>query len=386
VKIMAAATFTLLNTSLMSFTTFNLGEPILKALKEKGYTNPTPIQEQAIPQILSGKDIVACAQTGTGKTAAFCIPLLQKLSQKNSTGIGALILTPTRELAIQVADNLKLYGKNLKLKSALIFGGVSQVSQVRQIREGAHIVVATPGRLLDLMNQGIIDLRSLEMLVLDEADRMLDMGFINDIKKLMRAMPSTRQNIFFSATMPDEIQDLVSSILKNPVRIKIAAEKTQAKISQGVYFVERDSKRALLKHIITEKRMQNVIVFARTKHGADKIARDLSQSGISAEAFHGDKSQNARQRTLFNFRKSATRVLVATDIAARGIDIIDLPFVINYELPDSAETYTHRIGRTGRAGATGSAFSLCDRDERGHLKNINRISSSKLEVIEHPFG
>lgn len=370
----------------MSFTTFNLCEPILKALKEKGYTHPTPIQQQAIPQILSGKDVLACAQTGTGKTAAFCIPILQKLSLKASNGIRALILTPTRELAIQVSDNLNLYGRNLRLKSALVYGGVSQVNQVKQIRNGATILVATPGRLLDLMNQGFIDLRSLEILVLDEADRMLDMGFIHDIKRVIRAMPPVRQNIFLSATMPDEIQKLAASILRNPVKISIVSETVKAKIHQGVYFVERESKRALLKHIITENKMRNVLVFARTKHGADKIAKDLVRSGISAEAFHGDKSQNARQRALSNFKGNATRVLVATDIAARGIDIIDLPFVINYELPDSAETYTHRIGRTGRAGATGSAFSLCDSEERGQLKNINRISAARLQVIEHPFA
>jgi len=371
----------------MSFTTFDLNEPILRALKEKGYTRPTPIQEQAIPAILAGRDVLACAQTGTGKTAAFCIPILQKLSLNRGTNVArALILTPTRELAIQVAENLNLYGKNLRLRSALIFGGVSQVNQVRQIRSGVDIIIATPGRLLDLIDQGIINLKSLEILVLDEADRMLDMGFINDIKKIMRMMPPARQNIFLSATIPDEIQTLVSSILKNPAKIRIVSEKGPAKIHQAVYFVERESKRALLKHIITEKQMQNVLVFARTKHGADKIAKDLTRSGISAEAFHGDKSQNARQRALSNFKQNATRVLVATDIAARGIDIIDLPFVINYEMPDSVETYTHRIGRTGRAGATGSAFSLCDQEERGQLKNINRISAAKLQIIEHPFA
>jgi ATP-dependent RNA helicase RhlE len=370
----------------MSFTKFGLSEAILKALKEKGYNNPTPVQEQAMPHILSGKDVLACAQTGTGKTAAFCIPVLQRLSQdKPSNTIRALILTPTRELAIQVSDSLKLYGKNLRIRSAVVFGGVSQSDQVRQIRSGAEVVIATPGRLMDLMDQGIINLKNLQILVLDEADRMLDMGFMNDIKKIIRVIPAERQNIFFSATMPEEIQKLVSSILRDPVRIRIAAEKAESRIQQSVYFVHRESKRALLKHLISERQMQNVLVFARTKHGADKIAKDLTRSGISAEAFHGDKSQNARQQALSNFKRRATRVLVATDIAARGIDISDLPFVINYELPDSAETYTHRIGRTGRAGATGSALSLCDQEERGQLKNINRISSGKMEVIEHPF-
>lgn len=370
----------------MSFSSFNLHEPIVKALQEKGYRNPTPIQEQAIPQILSGRDVLGCAQTGTGKTAAFCIPVLQRLLRNTkSNTVRGLILTPTRELALQVSDNLMAYGKNLPLRSVVIFGGVSQVNQVKKLRQGADIIVATPGRLLDLMNQKIVDLGKLEILVLDEADRMLDMGFIHDIKKILRVVPASRQTIFFSATMPDEVQHLVSSILRDPFRIKIEPQKTAVKISQGVYFVARERKRALLKHIIAERQMQNVLVFARTKYGADKIAVDLKRSGIAAEAFHGDKSQSARQRALANFKSNTTRVLVATDIAARGIDITDLPFVINYELPDSAETYTHRIGRTGRAGASGTAFSLCDNDERGQLKNINRISSAILKIMEHPF-
>jgi ATP-dependent RNA helicase RhlE len=372
----------------MLFKDFNLCEPILKALHEKNYTTPTPIQEKAIPELIAGRDLLGCAQTGTGKTAAFCIPILQRLSAKPASvrGVRALILTPTRELAIQISDNLNFYGKNLSLKSTLIYGGVSQHQQVQQLKRGMDILVATPGRLLDLMNQGIFNLKSLEILVLDEADRMLDMGFIHDIKKIIALSPGNRQNIFFSATMPEEIQKLVASILRNPVRIKIEPSKTEVNIHQSVYFVERESKRALLKHIITEQDMQNVLVFARTKHGADKIAKDLNRSGITAEAFHGNKSQNARQRALTNFKRNTTRVLVATDIAARGIDINNLPFVINYELPDSPETYTHRIGRTGRAGAVGSAFSLCDNEERGQLKDINRISSRKLDIIEHPFA
>lgn len=371
----------------MSFTTFNLNAPILKALKDKGYTQPTPVQERAIPAILAGNDLLACAQTGTGKTAAFCIPILQKLSDTPARkGIRALMLTPTRELAIQVNDNLRLYGRHLQLKTAVIFGGVNQTQQVKQIRNGVDILVATPGRLLDLINQNIISLKSLEILVLDEADRMLDMGFIHDIKKLLRVMPAVKQSIFLSATMPEEIQQLASSILRSPVKFTISSGTTAPKINQGVYLVKRDSKRALLKHIITEKQMKNVLVFSRTKHGADKIAKDLTRSGISAEAFHGNKSQNARQRALLNFKQNATRVLVATDIAARGIDIIELPFVINYELPDSAETYTHRIGRTGRAGATGSAFTLCGPEERDQLKHINRIAAGRLQVLEHPFA
>jgi ATP-dependent RNA helicase RhlE len=372
----------------MSFKKFNLSEPILRALLEKGYTQPTPVQEQAIPQIIAGRDVLACAQTGTGKTAAFCIPLLQKLSlNKSHQNLRALILTPTRELAIQVYENLHLYGKHLSLRSSVIYGGVSQVNQVKDIKRGVDILVATPGRLLDLMQQRIVSLASLEVLVLDEADRMLDMGFIHDIKKLLRAMPEKRQNVFFSATVPPEIQKLVSSMMHNHTKIMAVETKSaEVLINQSVYYVGRESKRALLKHIITEKKMQNVLVFARTKYGADKLAKDLNKSGISAEAIHGDKSQPARTRALSNFKKSLTRVLVATDIAARGIDIIDLPFVINYEMPDSAETYTHRIGRTGRAGATGNALSLCDHDEKGQLKNINRILSNKLLVVEHPFA
>ncbi|MBT1704739.1 DEAD/DEAH box helicase [Chryseosolibacter indicus] len=371
----------------MSFKHFDLSDAVLKAVEEKGYNNPTPIQQQSIPQILAGVDVLASAQTGTGKTAAFCIPILQKLSlSKDNRHVRALILVPTRELAIQVCDNLKDYGKYLSLKSTVIFGGVSQFNQERELRKGVDIVVATPGRLLDLLDQNIINLKHLEILVLDEADRMLDMGFIHNIKKLIKVIPATRQNVFFSATVPEEVQDLVSTMLKKPVRISINNVALKPKIRQSVYYVQRESKRELLKHVISEHEMQNVIVFARTKYGADKIAKDLNKSGISAEAFHGDKSQNARQKALSNFKRNATRVLVATDIAARGIDIADLPFVINYELPESADTYTHRIGRTGRAGQTGVALSFCDQEERGQLKNINRISTANLTVVEHPFN
>jgi ATP-dependent RNA helicase RhlE len=370
----------------MTFKNFNLSERILRALSEKNYSDPTPIQQQAIPAIIAGKDVIGCAQTGTGKTGAFCIPLLQRLSASRGSGnIRALILTPTRELALQVSDNLKLYGKYLSLNSCVIYGGVSQHNQVRDLRRGVDIVVATPGRLLDLINQRLLNLTALEVLVLDEADRMLDMGFINDIKKILRIVPASRQNIFFSATMPQEIQALVSSIMREPVKISIGKKTEEIKITQSVYYVQHEKKRALLKYIITENKIRTAIVFARTKYGADKLAKDLNKSGISAEAFHGDKSQNARVRALTNFKQNLTRVLVATDIAARGIDIVDLPFVINYELPDSAETYTHRIGRTGRAGAMGNAVSLCDSEEKGQLKNINRTLSNTLQVVEHPF-
>jgi ATP-dependent RNA helicase RhlE len=371
----------------MTFKNFNLSPAILKAVEEKGYDIPTPIQQQAIPQILSGVDVLGSAQTGTGKTAAFCIPILQNLLTANrDKNIRALILTPTRELAIQISDNLKAYGKYLSIRSTVIFGGVSQFNQEKEIRRGVDIVVATPGRLLDLINQRIVSLKHLEILVLDEADRMLDMGFINDIKKLIKMLPTKRQNLFFSATIPDEVQKLIKTILVNHVTISVKNNAVKPQIAQSVYFVERESKRALLKHVISEQEMQNVIVFARTKHGADKIAKDLNKSGIVAEAIHGDKSQNARQRALSNFKRNATRVLVATDIAARGIDIVDLPFVINYELPETAETYTHRIGRTGRAGQAGAALSFCDREERDQLNSINRIATSRLTVVEHPFN
>lgn len=372
----------------MSFADFNLSPPITKALEEKGYTTPTPIQEKAIPEIITGRDVLGCAQTGTGKTAAFCIPVLQRLLRRSPTrGIRALILTPTRELAIQVSENLALYGKYLPFRHTLVYGGVSQFHQVQQIRNGVDILVATPGRLMDLISQKVLSIKDLEILVLDEADRMLDMGFIHDIKKIIALTPPVRQNIFFSATMPAEIQDMVSSFLKNPVKIRIqGAEKEVENIHQSVYFVDRSHKRALLKHIINEQDMRNVLVFTRTKYGADKVAKDLNKAGISAESFHGDKSQNARVRALNNFKQNTTRVLVATDIAARGIDILNLPYVINFELPPSQETYTHRIGRTGRAGAKGSAVSLCDAEERGYLKNINKVSTKDIQIMEHPFS
>ena len=370
----------------MSFQQLNVSAPILDALVEKGYNHPTPIQQQAIPAILSGSDVLASAQTGTGKTASFSIPMLQNLSaQKGNNTIRGLVLAPTRELAIQVSENLTQYGKHLGLRSVLVYGGVSQVPQVNQIRRGADIIIATPGRLMDLIQQRVLTLSHLRMLVLDEADRMLDMGFIRDIKKILALVPTGCQKIFLSATMPDEIQQLVSTILRNPVRIRVAPEKTKVQIQQGVYYVARQNKRALLKHVIAEQQMRHVLVFARTKRGADKIARDLSVAGIAAEAFHGNKSQGARQRSLANFKKNATRVLVATDIAARGIDIIDLPYVINYEMPDTVETYTHRIGRTGRAGNTGTALSFCDNEEKEQLKHLNRVAPGQIKIIQHPF-
>jgi ATP-dependent RNA helicase RhlE len=370
----------------MSFQELNIIQPILVALSEKGYSQPTPIQQAAIPAILSGRDVLASAETGTGKTASFSIPLLQKLSENKASGIRGLVLTPTRELAIQVSENIALYGKRLTIKTTLVYGGVSQVSQVRDIRNGCNVLVATPGRLMDLIQQRVVNLSQLSILVLDEADRMLDMGFIHDVKKILAMVPVACQKVLLSATMPGEIQKLAATILKNPIKINIAKDSVVRMIEQGVYYVNREEKRALLKHVIAERKMRNVLVFARTKHGADKIARDLTRSGIVAEAFHGNKSQGARQRSLTNFKKNATRVLVATDIAARGIDIRDLPFVINYEMPDTVETYTHRIGRTGRAGNLGTALSFCDRDERDSLRQLNRLEHGKIHVLQHPFA
>lgn len=369
-----------------NFNSLSLHTGILLALKEKGYTQATPVQQQTIPHILEGKDIIGCAQTGTGKTAAFCIPVLQRLDRHKQGPVRALILAPTRELALQVSDNLKAYGSHMDLTSTVVFGGVSQFHQVNALRKGIDILVATPGRLLDLIDQRIINLTALEILVLDEADRMLDMGFIHDIRRILKIVPAAKQTILFSATMPPEIKTLADTFLKNPVQVTVGKKTEKININQSVYYVPKDKKRALLKHIIKERQIENAIVFARTKHGADRLAKDLLKSGISAESFHGDKSQNARIQALSNFKRNITRVLVATDIAARGIDIADLPYVINFELPDSVETYTHRIGRTGRAGSTGHAVSLCDHDEKGQLKNINKTLTENLRVMEHPFA
>lgn len=370
----------------MLFEELGIITPILHALREKNYLTPTPIQQQAIPAIISGRDVVACAQTGTGKTASFSIPLLQKLSEKsNKRGIRGLVLTPTRELAIQVSENFVQYGKQLPIRSVLVYGGVPQGMQVQKIRKGCDVIIATPGRLMDLIQQRVLNLSDLELLIMDEADRMLDMGFIRDVKKILAMIPAKCQKVLLSATMPEEIQHLISTILRDPIKISVAPVTSAAKIDQAVYYVSKSNKKALLKHVISEHDMSNVLVFARTKHGADKIAIDLQRSGISAEAFHGNKSQGARQRSLTNFKTSKTRVLVATDIASRGIDIADLPFVINYEMPDTGETYTHRIGRTGRAGKTGSALSFCDQEETSQLKQIDRLHRGKLRVVDHPF-
>ena len=376
----------------MTFENLNLIEPILKALKIEGYTQPTPIQEQSIPLILQGKDLLGCAQTGTGKTAAFAIPILQLLTadarpDRNNRAIKALILTPTRELAIQIEESFQAYGKFTNLRHLVIFGGVSQHAQVEALKKGVDILVATPGRLLDLMNQGFISLSQLKIFVLDEADRMLDMGFVHDVKKVITKLPTRRQSLFFSATMPSEITNLADTILNNPAKVEVTPVSSTANtIQQAVYFVEKNNKRKLLNHVLADHSIETALVFTRTKHGADRVVKDLKQAGIEAEAIHGNKSQNARQRALTNFKSRTTRVLVATDIAARGIDVEELTHVINYEIPNVPETYVHRIGRTGRAGASGIALSFCDAEEKVFLRDIHKLIAKNIPVIEeHPY-
>ncbi|MES2275075.1 MAG: DEAD/DEAH box helicase [Bacteroidota bacterium] len=376
----------------MSFQDLNLIEPILKALKTEGYTTPTPIQSKSIPIILKQRDLLGCAQTGTGKTAAFAIPIIQLLYQdkqqhKEQKTIKTLILTPTRELAIQIDESFAAYGRHAGLKHLVIFGGVSQNPQTEALKRGVDILVATPGRLLDLMNQGFIRLDHLKILVLDEADRMLDMGFVHDVKKIIAKVPKQRQTLFFSATMPSEIQQLADTILYKPEKVEVApVSSTADTIQQALYYVGKEDKRALLQHILKDKTIATALVFTRTKHGADKVVKDLSRAGITAEAIHGNKSQNARQRALTNFKARTTRVLVATDIAARGIDIDDLTHVINYEIPNIPETYVHRIGRTGRAGASGIALSFCDEEEKEFLKDIHKLIAKAIPVeAEHPY-
>ncbi len=377
----------------MSFNNLQLIEPVLKALSEEGYTTPTPIQEQAIPSILQHKDLLGCAQTGTGKTAAFAIPILQLMhqeqqaSQQGRRAIKALILTPTRELAIQIEESFKAYGKYLDLKHLVIYGGVSQYSQVASLRRGIDILVATPGRLLDLMQQRHISLQDIKYFVLDEADRMLDMGFVQDVRRIIAKLPARRQTLFFSATMPPEIQQLANILLSNPVKVEVTPPaSTVDLIQQSMYYVEKMNKRSLLIHLLRDTTIETALVFTRTKHGADKITKDLSRAGIRAEAIHGNKSQNSRQSALQNFKSRKTRILVATDIAARGIDIDDLTHVINYDLPNIPETYVHRIGRTGRAGASGIAISFCDYEEKMFLRDIQKLIAKAIPVAkDHPF-
>lgn len=375
----------------MPFKSLEIIEPILQSLLEEGYSTPTPIQAQAIPIVLEGIDLLGCAQTGTGKTAAFAIPILQLLSTSQSFDrrkkIRSLILTPTRELAIQIGESFKNYGRHTKLSYTVIFGGVNQFAQTQVLQRGVDILVATPGRLLDLMNQGFISLRDIEIFVLDEADCMLDMGFIHDVKKVLAALPKKRQSLFFSATMPPEIVKLADTILKNPRKVEITpGQPTVDIIEQFIYFVDKGNKSALLMDVLSDQNIKSALVFTRTKHGADKVVKDLLRHNIKAEAIHGNKAQNARQRALANFKDQTTRVLVATDIAARGIDVDEMEFVINYELPNISETYVHRIGRTGRAGAKGTAFSFCDAEEKAFLKDIEKLIRKKIPVIDnHPF-
>lgn len=377
----------------MTFNQIKLIEPILKALKEQGYETPTAIQAEAIPLALKKRDVLGCAQTGTGKTAAFAIPILQILSETRKTHspkkriTKSLILTPTRELAIQIEESFQAYGKYLNLKHAVIFGGVSQNTQTNILQTGIDILVATPGRLIDLMSQGYISLNDLEIFVLDEADRMLDMGFLHDVKKIIKELPANVHTLFFSATMPKEIQTLANTILNNPAKVEVTpASSTANTIQQALYFTDRGNKRALLKHLLQDQTITTALVFTRTKHGADRVAKDLNKSHISADAIHGNKSQNSRQRALKNFKNKQIRVLVATDIAARGIDVENLTHVINFEVPNIPETYVHRIGRTGRAGANGVSFTLCDAEEKELIDDIQKLIGKKIPIVaSHPY-
>ncbi|NTU53584.1 MAG: DEAD/DEAH box helicase [Chlorobiaceae bacterium] len=375
----------------MSFSSLCLIDPILKALEEEGYSTPTPVQAEAIPVVLEGNDLLACAQTGTGKTAAFAIPVLQLLTQSRIHGekrkIKCLVLTPTRELAIQIGESFEAYGRHTNLICTVIFGGVNQNPQTERLIRGIDILVATPGRLLDLMGQGYLHLRDIDYFVLDEADRMLDMGFMHDVKRVLAALPKKKQSLFFSATMPSEIIKLAATILHNPKKISVTpVSSTVEIINQHILFVDRENKNSLLVHLLGSRTIESALVFTRTKHGADKVAKYLVRHNIHAEAIHGNKSQNARQRALSNFKSRQTRVLVATDIAARGIDVDELEYVINVDLPNIPETYVHRIGRTGRAGNRGTAISFCNAEEKEFLRDIEKLIAKTIPVIEeHPF-
>ncbi len=376
----------------MTFKELNLIEPLLKALQEKNYVEPTAIQKKAIPQVLAKRDILGSAQTGTGKTAAFALPIIQLLHtdssvEKGRVRIKSLIVTPTRELAIQIHENLEFYGKYTRLKHAVIFGGVKQGSQVSALNRGVDVLVSTPGRLLDLINQGYIKLDQIKIFVLDEADRMLDMGFINDIKKLLKLLPAKRQSLFFSATMPDNIVGLANEILTDPIKIEVSPVSSAAEtLQQKVYYTNKSTKKDLLFHILKDKKIDQVLLFSRTKHGADKITKNLKGAGIEAAAIHGNKAQNHRQKVLSQFKDGSIRVLVATDIAARGIDIDKLQYVINYDIPEDPETYVHRIGRSGRAGESGTAISLCEPEENGDVRAIENLIRQKINVEDNnPF-
>jgi ATP-dependent RNA helicase RhlE len=375
----------------MQFESLNIIEPILRSLKEEGYTIPTPIQVQAIPIVLNGNDLIGCAQTGTGKTAAFAVPILQLLSRNKEFDrkkkIRSLIVTPTRELAIQIEESFNAYGRHTGLTCTVVFGGVPQNPQVNALRNGIDILVATPGRLLDLMNQGFISLKDVSIFVLDEADRMLDMGFIHDVKRIIAALPQKRQSLFFSATMPPAIVKLAGSIVYKPVKVEVTPSASTVDIvNQYVYFTDKNNKNALLLELLKDEKIKTALVFTRTKFGADKVVKVLKKKNIAAESIHGNKTQNTRQRALSNFKEQKTRVLVATDIAARGIDVDDLEYVINYEIPNISETYVHRIGRTGRAGANGTAISFCDATEKAYLRDIEKLITKKIQVVDnHPY-
>ena len=372
----------------MKFNELNLIEPILRALQQEGYDTPTPIQQQAIPIVLKGRDLMGCAQTGTGKTCAFAVPILQNLynnrANENRRKIRCLVATPTRELAIQIQESFEAYGRHTGLKSVVIFGGVGQKPQTDAIQRGTDILIATPGRLLDLMNQGFITLRDIEYFVLDEADRMLDMGFVHDVKKIIKALPQRRQSLFFSATMPAEIVSLANTILSNPESVSVTpVSSTADTVQQFLYHTDKNNKINLLTDILQDRSIETALVFTRTKHGADKVVRMLIKAGIRAEAIHGNKGQSARQRALSNFKDKTTRVLVATDIAARGIDIDELAWVINYDIPNIPETYVHRIGRTGRAGASGTALSFCEQEERPYIRDIEKLIRKSIPLAEN---
>jgi ATP-dependent RNA helicase RhlE len=379
-------------TAEQTFETLRLIEPLARAVRDEGYTTPTAIQQAAIPHVLAGRDLLGLAQTGTGKTAAFALPILQRLA---ATGrrphgdrpIAVLVLTPTRELASQIGDSFAAYGRHLGYRHTVIFGGVSQKPQERELRHGVDILVATPGRLLDLMQQRFVHLSKLEIFVLDEADRMLDMGFIHDVKKVIAQLPPRRQTLFFSATMPPEAQKLADVLLKDPVTVAVTpVSSTAEKVDQHLFFVEKNDKRQLLSHLLGDRKIQRALVFTRTKHGANRVAEYLHKNGVHADAIHGNKSQNARERALERFKQGESRVLVATDIAARGIDIDDISHVFNFDLPNVPETYVHRIGRTARAGASGVAISFCDADERAFLADIERLTRRELTRVEdHPY-
>ncbi len=376
----------------MTFSELKLIKPLVVALEKMGYEQPTPIQQKSIPPILDGRDIFGCAQTGTGKTAAFALPILQFLNEREASALGkkikALILAPTRELALQISESFRSYGGKLPISHTTIFGGVSQAKQVRELREGIDVLIATPGRLLDLMQQGFVDLSGVEYFVLDEADRMLDMGFIRDIKKVIVKLPVKKQTMFFSATAAPDIMVLANSLLKDPVKVSVdPISSTSELIQQEVYYVAKEDKRNLLKFILKDSKIAHALVFTRTKRGADRVAKELNNSGIKAEAIHGDKSQNARERALKGFKDRTIRILVATDIASRGIDVDKLTHVINFEIPEQPETYVHRIGRTGRAGSQGIALSLCTQEEMPYLKDINKLIKKNIAIVgSHPYA